>query len=377
MVFVSHGGLEDTMSRREPYASLEAMIAPAELSRLLGRQVDTASVAEAEVTFTSTGARFRSVRLDDEAEPSLFIKLVDPATDWVALFTEDRARRAVALWVEGVFARMPAEVDPAVIACASWRDGYAILMPNVGSYLMTESTRMPVRHSDAVLDAMAAMHAAFWEDDRLTDPTLGLCPVELFLAHTSPRKEAEVFPDAEAPFFTTAWDDAVPAVIDPGLARELRALNDDPTPIVRALESFPRTLVHSDIRPANLALRDTAVDGVTTVLIDWGRPVFTSPAIDLGYYLGWTALERPVSVDDMIGTYEARLAERVGERMRSAWWEPHREIGILGGLLQTLAPRATMAHREGNDAATERGTFGAWEERIKAALRLLDGRPVS
>jgi hypothetical protein len=80
-----------------------------------------------------------------------------------------------------------------------------------------------------------------------------------------------------------------------------------------------------------------------------------------------------LSVDDMSATYERRLRDRVEDLMSGSRRPSQREIGIFGGLLQTLAPRATMARGDGDHAAAERPVFAWWERRMRATLRLLDG----
>lgn len=123
-----------SVAGRLPYPSVEVMIEPAELWRLLGREVGNVALAPVDGAETSTDARFLAVSLDDEPTPSLFIKLVEPAKDWVALSADDRSRRAITMRAQEVFSRMPREVDPAVIACAFWENGCAILMPAISAY---------------------------------------------------------------------------------------------------------------------------------------------------------------------------------------------------------------------------------------------------
>jgi hypothetical protein len=321
---------------------------------------------------SSTDARFFQVALDGEATPSLFLKIVDPARDWVAMVTADERRRAVVLWAKGLFDRMPPEVDPAVIACADWDEGYAVLMPNLHADLPTPGIPLSATDYDALLDAMAAMHARFWDEPGLHDEDLGLCAPEAFLSHTSPRRAEEHRRQLDSWVFgliEEGWD-ALPGYIDPALARELRGLNDDPDPIAAALQAGPQTLVHSDIRPANLAIGDR--NGVRTVaLIDWGRPVATAASIDLGYLLGWTVLECPYPADAVVTRYEERLRRRLGDRLDETRWEVAREVGILGGLLNTICFHALGARGDDRAAAAQAQALDRWQPRMRRALGLL------
>ena len=355
-----------------PLPSLEALTDPAELSRLLERPVTTVTAVPVDDAQTSTEARFQRLTLDDGSAPGLFVKIVDPAQDWVAYVTADDRRRAVALWSEGLFERMPSEADAAVLACAEWEDGYAVLMPDLGAQLPVSGAVLAPAGFDALLEAMAAMHAAFWGDASLDDPHLGLCAPEAFLSHTSPGRAARHRKQHDSWIFGVVeegWD-ALPTFMDAGLVAELRALNDDPAPILRALEACPRTLVHSDIRPANFAIGQS--NGAHSVaFIDWGRPLAGAASLDLGYLLGWTVFERPYPVDEVIANYEDALQRRLPTRLDAAWWERVRDVGILGGLLNTICFHALGARGEDEAAATEASTLGWWQPRMRRALSYL------
>ncbi|WP_353808124.1 phosphotransferase [Agromyces sp. SYSU T00194] len=350
------------MPQHVPFPSVDALLDPSELSRALGRPATSVATVAIEGGDTSTDARFFSVAIDDEPTPSLFLKIVDSDRDWLAMITADDRHRAVTVWSEGVIDRMPPEVDAAVIACADWDDGYAVLMPNLHSDLLAPGVPMSVRGFDALLDAMAAMHATFWGDPALPDEALGLCSAEAFLSHTSPGRAAEHRRRLDSWVFDLideGWD-RLPAIMDPALVRELRALNDDPAPITAALQAGPSTLVHSDIRPANVAIgRRGGVPRVS--FIDWGRPLATVSSIDLGYLLGWTALERPYPVEEAVRRYDARLRQRLGERVDVSSWESVRDIGILGGLLNTICFQALSAHGDDRPAAAQARALTEWE----------------
>jgi hypothetical protein len=361
------------------YSSVDQMLEPAELSRLLGRDVSTVETEPVAGLQGSTDADFLAVSVDGEATPGLLVKHVHPTTDWVALFTDDRRRRAVRLWSEGVLARMPSAVEPAVVACAEWADGYGILMPHLGSYVLESHVPQPAWMDGAILDAMAAMHAVFWEDPRLADPTLGLCSIDSQVKNISPRRTRQVF--GEEPGGTRwvieGWEEALPAIIDPGLARDLQSLIDDPRPIAEALAPYPKTLVHGDIRSANVGLSE---DGGSTQchFLDWGRSAFAAPSADLGFYLGFTAIEWQASVDERIATYESRLRAHLGARWPVDAWERQREVGLLAGLLQSsLGCRAYWGVRwataEGHldYVETERAAIQAWADRLRFTLGLL------
>src|SRR5262249_27710234 len=159
------------------------------------------------------------------------------------------------------------------------------------------------------------------------------------------------------------------SVIDRHLAADLRALADDPSPIVAALEPFPHTLVHGDLRPANLGVVDEPEQLVArAIVIDWARVTFTAPAVDLAWYLVATARELPISRDDAIARYEDALEQRLGVGLDRTWWLPQREISLLAGALQ-MAPFMAIGATAGvGDRSVERMALGWWADRMRAAL---------
>lgn len=367
------------MSTALLYSGVDQMLEPAELSRLLERDVTNVEARHVDGLRGSTDADFLEVSVDHEAEPSLLVEHVHPATDWVALFTDDTQRRAVRLWSEGVLARLPAVVEPAVIACGEWDDGYGILMPHLGPEMLDEFVPLPGWMDDTILDAMAAMHATFWEDPHLTDPAIGLCSIESQVKNLSPRRARQVYrgEPAWADWIIEGWEDVLPEIIDPGLARDLLALVDDPQPIAEALAPYPKTLVHGDVRPANVGLT-SCDDRVQCHFVDWGRSAYAAPAADLGFYLGFTAVEWQTDADDRIANYETRLRSHLSGGWPPDAWERQREIGLLAGLLQSiLGCRAYWGVRrataEGNTdlVEIERAALRTWANRLPPTLSLL------
>jgi hypothetical protein len=76
-------------------------------------------------------------------------------------------------------------------------------------------------------------------------------------------------------------------------------------------------------------------------------------------------------VDDTIAAYSKRLRAHLGSRSDGSWWPRRREIGILGGLLNTLCFRALAARGEDALATTERAALAGWTDRMRRAARML------
>jgi hypothetical protein len=157
---------------RQPlYPSLEVMLRPDEIGRLLGENVVEVHVTDVTTeVHHSSGSGFLNVALNGQPRPRLFVKRIDSGRDWMARVTHDDLCRSTTLWQHRLLDRFPPEFSTAVIACAQEEQGHAILMINVRDDLMTPGTPMTARDNDAILDAMAALHATFWLDPALLDP---------------------------------------------------------------------------------------------------------------------------------------------------------------------------------------------------------------
>jgi hypothetical protein len=233
------------------------------------------------------------------------------------------------------------------------------------------------RDHDAILDAMAALHAAFWLDPALEEPDLGLCTPARLFTHASAANLEQVaaqHPIAILGYLQDGWA-RVPDVLDDDVAVLLDALSLDPSPLCVALEAFEWTLVHGDLRMDNLGLRYDG-DVPTLIALDMARPVRTAPVIDLAWYLALTSHRLPVAKEETIAAYRRHLERRLGSSFADATWQRQVELGLLGGLLMTApikAARATIgANRELREF--ERRELTWWSHRAREGARHLARR---
>ena len=113
---------------------------------------------------------------------------------------------------------------------------------------------MPAPVLDA-LDALAALHARFWDAPELDDPRLGLASQRDTLLWLSPGAiEAAFAAGLNEPYLWLArrgWD-AFFRLIPPDDAATLAATLAQPDRVLAAIARLPRTLVHGDVWGPNL-----------------------------------------------------------------------------------------------------------------------------
>ena len=237
---------------------------------------------------------------------------------------DDRGREALA-WTSGLLDRLPAEVTHPILACARDVDGWAILMRDVGDALFPPhdpyvGTPIALADDDRILDALAALHVAFWEEPEAADPALGFCTPEQRYRSFSPetgRREVGG-PDFYPGIIRDGWE-LLPTLMDPGVADLLIGLAVDPGPLATALACYPQTVVHGDPRPPNLGLQR---NGATTpvVLLDWQFLGPGTPGADLTWYLLRRAEPEERSRDRNRLLPRPAAARRL--RFDERWWQP-------------------------------------------------------
>jgi phosphotransferase family enzyme len=203
----------------------------------------------------------------------------------------------------------------------------------------------PISHAH-VLDALAALHATFWEAPDLADPVFGFCsPWHLFTALSPATGDREATSSDEHPCATGFSSDILrwirdgwallPAMVDQDLADLLLRLVEDPGPLCAALVRYPRTLIHGDPRFANLGVARAPDSRV--VLLDWHFVGTGVPGADLAWYLatGDNAPRLPGTREAAIARYRDGLRRRLGCAFDERWWRPQWELSALGVLLRT------------------------------------------
>ncbi len=358
------------MTGRVTHSSVESMLEPSVLGGLLGRPVGSVSLRPMTTAgVSSTESVFEAVLVDGEASPAAVLKRIDWAANWYAISSEDTLGREVAIWESGVLDRLPPEMGNAVRAVARFEDGAALLMDDLSRHLLPDNDATSEQVL-GVLGAMAAMHATFFDDPPVAELGVAFHRLERLLTALSPtnlRSLSRILPDNEMISTLPEGWDRLPGLVDAGVARDLRALADDPTPIVAALEGYPTTLLHGDLRDANVAW-----DGSRTVAIDW-QPTVAPPGIELAYFLQTLGVGNPLHPDEAMALYRDMLAERLGPDVSWSWWDDQLDICIAAIKVMMASPDVLFRAQEHDPRRHPHWTSHEWwVDRSMRGLRLID-----
>jgi len=275
-----------------------------------------------------SGNRLERVRLRDGT--ALVLKHLFPGGDWIAQGTKDEGRE-LTFFQRGVFDRLPPTIDHAVVSTYE----HTLVLRDVSVELVSPSRRWTRAESRRILEAAAAMHRTFAGEslpaaaalaDRLRfagyealRPWAGgedLIPKVIFVGW-------EVFADAVAP-------DVVDAVF---------AVHAAPERLARELSAGTTTLIHGDLRWANLGLTDNRV-----VMLDWGIATIAPAALDFAWYLLLNGRRIDATYDELIDDFREAEGDLVDERTLELAWLG--QFCIHGGLIAHELLESDAAKRE-------------------------------
>jgi aminoglycoside phosphotransferase (APT) family kinase protein len=139
-----------------------------------------------------------------------------------------------------------------------------------------------------------------------------------------------------------AWDRlATPAARD-----AIDMLSDDPLPLIDALKSQPATLIHGDLKLANVGI---AADGAV-VVVDWQMVMLAPIAIELGWFLVANVASLPLPPDEVIARYRSKLSYAIADAEDDGRWIGGAALNDDGVHAAILVGLLLRGWRKGMDA---------------------------
>ena len=282
----------------------------------------------------------------------LVAKRIVPGTNWMDRHTEDEGREAL-LFTAGVLARMPPEIDHAVLAAVRERDAWWLVMRDVSESLLPDGRRLTREEHRRILAAANLMWEEFWDEQVPHLCTLENC-YRLFSRDIAKaeRDGLDLLPKQYEIF----WE-AFAEAVHPDVAQPVLALLDDPAPLVAELEACGTTLIHGDIRDEQIGL-----EGDRLVLLDWGRASQGHPVVDFFWSICHNAWRIDATHDELVEDFRRTRGERDDPRAV--------ELGVLSGLVMYgwVFGHSAVYHPDPAERDWARGELGWWEARARKAL---------
>jgi Phosphotransferase enzyme family len=324
-----------------------------------------------ETPFPNDGWSGARLALRERTGERFVIKRDSLAWDWIARATLDEPflREAwfaahgpslpALLWAPYHGAGMDEDAGPGVAA---------LLMPDLSRVLLPWEQAADSATVEGAIGAMAALHTHAWAPTTIAEGSW--CPLaERLLLLSRPAAEryrAESNPVGER--FLAGWDAFDAAA--PADARQLVAdLARDVTPLLGALGRLPSTLLHGDLKLANLGF---APDG-RVALIDWQMVTVAPVAVELGWFLVSNAPSLPIGPEAVLERYRVAVTAAGGTDTLDDWARQV-DLAILVGLLLRGWRKGLDAGAQARYPSGERATDDlAWwcSRAVEAAARRL------
>jgi hypothetical protein len=330
---------------------IEALVDPGVLSRLLGPVASVERSSLPSVGFSGSRHERLDVTTDDGTKHQLVVKQTPLMEDWTAYRTGDRVGREALLLGERPLAGVWDVFACPYLAYSQQPGLVGLLMHDLSAYLFPDVDE-PIAESqeDALLGALAALHARYWEASILKLPWL-MPPVARFSflgPNTAEEEGRRPPPRRHVQFFAMigrGWQLALDRLPD----RVVRLLTCPPEQLARLASKFPQTLLHGDTKVANFAIDPYG----RVVAFDW-ECVGVGPAtLDLGFYLAVNAgrLARPKEA--VIARYRELLEAGLGFALSAELWQPLVSIGVLYGAVSLLWAKALARESGASRAVAE------------------------
>jgi hypothetical protein len=280
---------------------------------------------------------------DGGHERTRVLKYAESLEGWLGDASGDTLIREAQLAASGLLADLPRDIVTPTLAVAfrgprTRPEGAAILMRDEQRHLLpdpywTPPGRIP---SDAVaiVDRLARMHARYWNDSRLDDPTLGLMSPERALLVTGPLGVAARLAAGDTlpylPVSAENWQTFFDLAGEVATER-FQSIMHEPERIARAISKLPRTLAHGDVWGPNLGWISVypGVQRKRLLLLDWALALAGPCTYDpLWLASTWLAID-PTR---MLAVYRSRLSHALRARGRSldgATWLALADAGYL------------------------------------------------
>jgi hypothetical protein len=284
-------------------------------------------ITAAEMLFAHDGYSGATMSRIEQDGRRFVIKRVSRTVDWIVQMTSDQALREAQIGASNVLDSLAPGLRSPSIAAAYDGDGFALLMHDVSEHLLPNQGRLPAATLDLILARLADMHARFWDATPTED--IGWCGLrERLLMLSEPSGERL----REAGFmlaggFAAGWE--VFHQTAPQRVRDLvRDLHNDPSPVIDVCNALPQTLLHNDVKTANIA-----VEGETVWLFDWALAGLGPVSSELGWLLGVNSSRLPWTLDETLERYGEHLRRALGARFDAGMWRQQQAVAHVSGLM--------------------------------------------
>ncbi len=301
------------------FESVEQMLSADTLSELLSKHVTRVNCKPMNGHTGLAGGRLSYVITN---AGRLVLKQMSIHTDWLMFSTLDTQCRAVRVWQYGLLDQILPHLKHKILACAHDGDGWAILMEDLSGLVFSWDKAMAPDLVPAFLDALARLHASFWNDARLAEPPLGLMDTAVLpgivnKAHKYKDGDLGVLPK----WIRDGWE-MLEMLLDVKVCQLMKDLIENPVPLVKAIQRYPATLLHGDYRAENLAYNDGPI------VLDWQNVSRSLMSFDLAWFTKNGYVADTIGQEAAVGYYRRRLEGYLNRHFDEHTWQAMIDLGF-------------------------------------------------
>jgi hypothetical protein len=312
------------------FNSVEEMLTPESLSNLLSKNITRVEVLPMNGHRGLAGGHLSYVNIDDGR---LVLKQMSIESDWIMFASEDQQCRSVTLWQYGILDQLLPYAEHKIITCARDGKGWAMLMHDLTDSTFSWETPLTYEIFSAFLDALAHLHATFWNNADITNPMLGICKPKQLLDQTAlpiTRKYPN-YPTSPIPGWVNGGWEVLPELLEPDVLTKLHNLIENPQPLYDTLKRYPSTLLHGDYRLDNLAYH-----GGCPVLLDWQESTYTVMTTDLAWLIKQDYIQKVMSREQATSYYRSHLETYLCKPFNEREWQAMFELGCCLDALRSI-----------------------------------------
>jgi hypothetical protein len=330
--------------------SIDALSDPDALAAVVGpvTSIERSPLVTLGYTYTGNTLEKLDLRLASGGRQTLVLKRIATTLNWPAWRSGDAVGREAALLAEPALSGVWEVLECPYRAFAVRLGDAGLLMDDLSDHLLLDIDEpIAVADEDALLAALAALHARYWESDVLRIPWLARPAVRFALL--GPMASTE---EARRPSPDVFFDDVRRgwAIAFSRLPADIRDLLNRPASLLAAdCAGLPWTLLHGDAKVANFAL----LPGRRVAAFDWELLGCGPATLDLGWYLAVNSSRLARPKEHVIARYRDLLEYHLTHPLSNALWERMVSTGILCGALMLLWAKALSLEESASPQAAE------------------------
>ncbi len=352
---------------KQVFDTVEEMIGLKSISAITGKKISEVkrSIFENEGFSGNSLEKIIAIGPNGETE-SYILKHFDIEGDWLMRLTHDAQVREVALFLNGVYQKLPENCIVPILAAAKENNSWATLMEDVSDLLVPSGdAKVSAEDIKGHMEHLAELHAKFMKDESFKDPKFGLCSALDWIMMLSPdvgRNEIAAGTENDiSGMLSSAWENFY-KVFPPDAVQIIKGLQSDIEPLLNELKEAPHTFLHGDYKYANIGSTDSS--SPKTIMLDWGMALYASPLLELGWFLAINSAKLSISKEEVIQSYRDSFA-KFGFSYADSVWDRLLTLGLVSNMLRLGWAKSLGANAEDPEVKDrEMAEVNWWAEQI-------------